>query len=449
MDIMFRTFKKGGILLKDEKDSKENPIEMFPIPEVVYLPLIQHLGLPAKAIVKVNEKVKTGQLIAKAEGLISANIHSPVTGTVVRIEEIPDINNIKRSTIIINSEPDDWVDSIVHSTDHIEEIKFSKEEILKKIFDAGIVGLGGATFPSHIKLSVPLGKKVHTLIINGNECEPYITSDYRLMIEKTAEIITGIKILMKVLDISNAIIGIEDNKPGALNAFQNLLKDQTTISLKKLKTRYPQGSEKHLILALIKKEVPSGKLPLDIGVVVHNVATVFSVYEAVQKNKPLIERVITVTGKSIPASSNYIIRMGTPLSSIIQKAGGIPSDTGKIIFGGPMMGKAAHSIDLPVTKGTNCILFLPKADSERKIHYNCIRCRSCVRVCPMGLSPYLLSMLIENDNYEYSEKESILDCIECGCCSYSCPSGVPINENIRDGKTKVNLMIRQRNNLRK
>ena len=438
---MVRTFKKGGIHLKDEKNTESSPIEILPVPEIVYIPLSQHLGSPARSIVTINERVRTGQLIGVADGFISSNVHSSVTGIITAIIEMPDVNKIQKMTVVIKSEPDEWVETIDRNLDHKCEILFSREDIIKKIFDAGIVGMGGATFPSHVKISVPMGKRVDTLIVNGNECEPYLTSDYRLMLEHSEEIITGVKILMLALDISTAYIGIENNKPQAINLFKKLLVHDLKIKVIELKAKYPQGNERLLIKTLLNKEIPSGKLPLDIGVVVQNVATVYSIYQAVQKSMPLIERVVTITGKPLQTPSNYKVRIGTPVNEIINKAGGISTDTGKIILGGPMMGKSVFSSDLPVTKGVSGIILFSKKDSAKKAEYACIRCGSCLKVCPTGLEPYLLNKYVINGKYEFCENESVLDCIECGCCSYICPSGIQLTDRIREAKKKVYSII--------
>ncbi|MEA3317170.1 MAG: electron transport complex subunit RsxC, partial [Bacteroidota bacterium] len=313
-----------------------------------------------------------------------------------------------------------------------------------KVMEAGIVGLGGATFPSHVKLSIPEGKKVDTLIINGVECEPYLTSDHRVMLEKAEEMLVGIKILMKALDVDKALIGIENNKPDAINHLRSIISNYQGIEIHPLKVKYPQGGEKQLIKALINREVPSGALPLNVGVVVHNVGTALAVYEAVQKNKPLFERVVTLTGKSVEKPSNYLVRIGTPISELIEAAGGLPEDTGKIIGGGPMMGKALNSVDIPVAKGTSGIFIVPENESKRVKEQDCIRCAKCVSVCPMGLEPYLLSKLTKLEKTEKLEDNAAMDCIECGSCSYVCPAGIPLLDYIRLGKSRVSKIIRER-----
>jgi electron transport complex protein RnfC len=308
----------------------------------------------------------------------------------------------------------------------------------------GVVGLGGATFPSHVKLMVPEGKKADVLIINGVECEPYLTSDHRLMLEKGEEVLVGTSILMKGLGVNRAIIGIENNKPDAIDNMRKLAKSYQGIEICPLKVKYPQGGEKQLIKATIKREVPSGKLPIEVGAVVNNVGTAFAVYEAVQKNKPLIERVVTITGKSVTKPGNFMVRIGTPIGQLIEQAGGLPEDTGKIIGGGPMMGKALLSTETPVVKGSSGILILREADSRRVEMKACIRCGRCITVCPMGLEPVLLAQLAEQEMWDEEEKEKVMDCIECGSCHYTCPSGRPLLDYIRLGKNRVGQIIRNR-----
>jgi electron transport complex protein RnfC len=291
---------------------------------------------------------------------------------------------------------------------------------------------------------VPEGKTAEVLIINGVECEPYLTSDHRLMLEKGEEVLIGTKILMKGLGVDRAIIGIESNKPDAIKHITNLAKDFEGIEVCPLKVKYPQGAEKQLIKATINREVHSGKLPIEVGAVVNNAGTAFAVYEAVQKNKPMIERVVTITGKSVKDPANYMVRIGTPVSELIDKSGGMPQDTGKIVSGGPMMGKALNSLDVPVVKGTSGILLMKKNESKRVKIQHCIRCAKCTTVCPMGLEPYLLAQLAQQEMWEEAENNSVMDCIECGSCHYKCPSGRPLLDYVRVGKAQVGQIIRNR-----
>jgi electron transport complex protein RnfC len=432
-----KTFKIGGVHPDDQKLSAGVAITTLPLPKMVTIPIAQHIGAPAKIVVQRGDTVKTGQIIATHEGFVSSNIHASASGRIGVIEEVMDSSGFKHTAISIRVKGDDWEESIDRSDVLIEEIKPDSKEIVSRIMEAGVVGMGGAAFPSHVKLSVPEGKHVDYLLINGVECEPYLTSDHRLMLEKPKEIIVGIKILMKALGVSKAIIGIEDNKLDAINLFDQLLKNETGITVEALEVHYPQGGEKQLIQALLNREVPSGGLPSDVGVIVHNVGTTFAIYEAVQKNKPLIERVVTVTGKSVKQPSNFLVRIGTPVIDLLIAAGGVPDETGKIVSGGPMMGKAIADLDVPVAKGTSGILLIPKSESMRAEVYNCVHCGKCIEACPMGLEPYRLLILSKKGNSERAKEEHILDCIECGSCSFVCPSNRPILDYIRLGKTQV------------
>lgn len=402
------------------------------------------MGAPAKLLIEKGSEVKTGQLIAKAEGFLSGNIHSSVTGKVVKIDEVIDVSGYKRMAAFIEVTGDEWLDDINLDSTLDREIKLDGPGIIKRITDSGIVGLGGATFPSHVKLTVPRGKKAECVIINGVECEPYLTSDHALMLEKAEEILTGIQILKKALNVSIAHIGIENNKPDAIELMRRLSSAYEGIQVHPLKVKYPQGGEKQLIKAITGREVPSGGLPVDVGVVVFNVGTVFAVYEAVQKNKPLVERVVTVTGNTVNNPSNFRVRIGTPVSTLIESAGGVSGETGKIIMGGPMMGKALVNTEVPVVKGTSGILVIPEHESSRKKQQPCIRCAKCVSVCPMGLEPYLLMQLALHANYGRLEYEHVMDCVECGSCSYTCPSDRALLDYIRLGKSTVGKIIRSR-----
>lgn len=442
---MLKTFPIGGVHPPENKITAGIPIEYLPVPESVVIPLSQHIRSPANPVVNKGDIVKAGQLIAAGKGFISANIHSSVSGKVNKIDFAADSTGYKQTAVFIDVEGDEWMESIDRSKEVNRDIKLSSEEIIKRCFESGVVGLGGATFPSHVKLTVPSGKKCEVLIINGVECEPYLTSDHRLMLEKGEEMLTGVTILMKALKVEKAIIGIENNKPDAIDHITKLASTFKGIAVYPLKVKYPQGAEKQLIKALTGREVPSGRLPLDVGAVVHNVGTAFAVYEAVQKNKPLFERVVTVTGKSLSKPGNYMVRTGTPLIKLIEAAGGIPDDTGKIINGGPMMGKAVSNTDVPVVKGMSGVIIVTGKESVREETKPCIRCAKCVSVCPLNLEPYLLMALSEKSLFERAEKERITDCMECGCCSFTCPANRPLLDYIRLGKSAVIKMARERN----
>ncbi len=441
---MLKTFTLGGVHPDENKLSSQVKTGEQPIPETVYIPLSQHLGTPAEPVVNKGDEVKTGQLIAKATGFISANIHASVSGTVKNIEKVMDGSGYKKEVITITVKGDEWIEGIDKSPELKSDITATKEDIIKKVTDSGIVGLGGAAFPSHVKLSVPPGKKCDHVLINGAECEPFLTSDHRMMLEKTEELFVGINLVKRALEVETAIIGIENNKKDAIEVMQKVAAKHEGIRVQPLKVMYPQGGEKQLIEAILKREVPSGGLPIDAGVVVFNVGTVFAIYEAVQKNKPLFERYVTVTGKSIQEPLVTKTRIGTLCSELIKLAGGVPDDTGKIINGGPMMGKALPNAEVPVVKGCSGIVIMPVSEAKRQAEANCIRCSKCIERCPMGLEPYYLALLSKNEAWEEAEKNHVMDCIECGCCSYTCPAFVPQLDYIRLGKYNVGLIIKSR-----
>ena len=439
------TFRIGGVHPHDNKQySAHQPITECPLPQKAIIPLVQHIGAPAQPVVEKGQKVKVGELIAKAGGFVSANIHSPFSGTITKIDSTLDAWGMRMPAIFIDVEGDEWLDNIDRTSALVRECQLEGKAIVDKIAEAGIVGLGGACFPTHVKLLPPPGKKAEVLIVNGVECEPYLTCDHQLMLEHGEEIIVGIQILMRALNIQKAIIGIEKNKPDAIKHMQDLASKVLGVEVKPLKLKYPQGGEKQLIDACIGRQVPSGALPIEVGAVVDNVATIYAVYEAVQKNKPLISRVMTVTGKSMTKPGNYSVRFGTPLSDVVALAGGVPEDTGKIIGGGPMMGRAMNNINMPANKRVSGLLFMPESESLRVEPENCIRCGKCVSACPMGLEPYLLSKQAQLQMWDEMEHHSVMDCIECGCCLYTCPSHQPLLDYIRMGKAKVGGIIRAR-----
>lgn len=439
------TFRIGGVHPHDNKQySVHQPITECPLPQKAIIPLVQHIGTPAQPVVEKGQKVKVGELIAKAGGFVSANIHSPFSGTITKIDSTLDAWGIRMPAIFMDVEGDEWLDNIDRTPALVRECQLEGKAIVDKIAEAGIVGLGGACFPTHVKLLPPPGKKAEVLIVNGVECEPYLTCDHQLMLEHGEEIIVGIQILMRALNIQKAIIGIEKNKPDAIKHMQDLASKVLGVEVKPLKLKYPQGGEKQLIDACIGRQVPSGALPIEVGAVVDNVATIYAVYEAVQKNKPLISRVMTVTGKSLSKPGNYSVRFGTPLSDVVALAGGVPEDTGKIIGGGPMMGRAMNNINMPANKRVSGLLFMPEKESVRVEPENCIRCGKCVSACPMGLEPYLLSKQAQLQMWDEMEQHSVMDCIECGCCLYTCPSHQPLLDYIRMGKAKVGGIIRAR-----
>ncbi len=445
-----KTFKKGGVHPEENKLSAHQPIQDFPMPKQIIVPLGQCLGAPADCIVAKGDRVLTGQLIGTAKGFISANVHSPATGTVAKVDVVMDHTGYYKPAVFINvEEKDEWAEGIIETDELLTDIKLDAKQIIDKVKDCGIVGMGGATFPTHVKLMVPEGKKAEYIIINAAECEPYLTCDFRLLLEKTQEFLVGVKILMKAVGTDKGIIGIETNKQEAIelldktiNAHRDLYNG---IEVQPLKTKYPQGGEKQLIKAVTGREVPSGKLPIETGCVVVNVASTYAIYEAVQKNKPLIERVVTVTGKSVKNPCNLRVRFGTPANLLIEAAGGLPDNITDVINGGPMMGKSVSVTDFPVMKGTSGILLMTLDEAQDRRVTNCIRCGRCAMACPMGLQPFLLHKLAKQNDFDETEKNHVMDCIECGSCEFTCPANIPLLDYIRYGKAKTGAIIRARN----
>ena len=444
-----RTFKIGGIHPEENKLSHESATQPAPLPKQAISPMSQHIGAPAKPIVKRGDKVKVGTMIAEAGGFVSAPIFSSVSGTVTKVDNAIDASGYMRPAVIVAVEGDEWEETIDRSTklekleDHPE---LTPEEIVERIKKAGVVGMGGACFPTFIKLCPPPGAKAECVIINGVECEPYITSDYRLMMEKADELIEGVKILMKGAKVERGYIGIEDNKPAAIKLLAEKLAGNDKIEVVPLAKKYPQGGEKQLVDAVIGRQVPAPPaIPVNVGAIVQNAGTAVAVYEAVMKNKPLFERYTTVTGKKIAKPSNFLVRMGTTFGELIDLCGGLPEGDNKILAGGPMMGKAVNSLDVPVGKGQNSITVLTDSDAHRKPADPCIRCAKCVSACPMGLEPFLLATCSAKHMWDKVEAEDITSCIECGSCQFTCPSHRPILDNIRLGKQTVMGIIRARN----
>ncbi len=439
---MVKTFPRGGVHPPACKITAESPIRTAPLPPEVIIPLSQHIGAPATPIVKAGDKVLAGQCIAEAGGFVSAPVHSSVSGTVVKVDAFPDVSGYRRPAVQIKVEDDVWVDTVDRTPDLVCASDLTPEDIMASVRSAGVVGMGGATFPLHVKLAVPQGKKAELLLVNAAECEPYLTCDHRVMLEHAAEVAAGVALLVRSLQVERAVIGIESNKPDAIAAMSAAVAGRPGISVEPLRVKYPQGGEKQLIKAITGREVPPGGLPVDVGVVPCNVGTALAVYEAVLKHKPLVERIVTVTGPTLAEPANWKVRIGTPFSWLVNLSGGMPEDTGKIISGGPMMGKAASSLEVPVTKGTSGILLLPASQSLRRPASPCIRCGRCVTVCPMGLEPYLLSKLSALSRLDEAEQHHIADCIECGSCSYTCPSARPLLDYIRLGKAVVMKKLR-------
>lgn len=420
---------RGGVHPPYSKITAGKKIELAKPPPIAILPLRQHVGAPCEPLVKKGDEVKVGQKVGESSATISAPIHSSVSGVVKDISVHPSPVGEEILSVVIESDgKDEWVEKV-----GMDPEKSSKKEILEKIRECGLVGLGGAAFPTHVKLSPPPGKKIDTVIINGAECEPFITADHRLMLEQGEKVVEGTKIIKRVLDAGKAIIAVEDNKADAIENLRGLCGDG--IEIVGLKTRYPQGDERHLIKALLGREVPAGGLPFDVGVVVQNVGTAKAVYEAVVNGTPLVERVVTVTGDVIDPK-NLLVRIGTPFSQLIEECRGTLGDPGKVIFGGPMMG-IAQAQDVPVIKSTTCVLVLSADKLFEEEEMPCVRCGRCVDACPMGLEPTFLASFAKRRDFGRCMEYSILSCDECGCCGYVCPSKIPLVQLIKYGKTEA------------
>ena len=450
-----RTFRIGGIHPEENKLTHEVATKVAALPKQAIFPLSQHIGAPAKPVVAKGDKVKVGTMIAEAGGFVSAPIFSSVSGTVFKIDTAIDATGYRKPVIIINVEGDEWEESIDRS-DKLETVEahpeLTPEEIVSRIKDAGVVGMGGACFPTFIKLTPPPTAKAECVIINSVECEPYITADYRLMMEHADEILIGLELLMMGAKVTTGYIGIETNKPAAIELLTekvikkfNVQSSKFKVEVVPLKQRYPQGGEKQLVDAVIRRQVPAPPaIPVNVGAIVQNVGTAFAVYEAVMKRKPLFERYTTVTGKRLANPGNFLVRMGTPMQDLIDACGGMPEGDNKLLAGGPMMGKALTSTEVPICKGTNSVTIISDDEARRKEPQPCIRCAKCVSACPMGLEPYLLAKISEVKNWERAESEDIVSCIECGSCQFTCPAHRPLLDNIRQGKSTVMGIIRAR-----
>ena len=434
---MTKTFAMGGIHPEKHKITSDLPIVNAGLPDVVYIPLKQHSGKPAKILVKVGDKVKVGTLLADADGVISADIHSSVSGEVIKIDDVENAEGYFEKMIVIKVEGDEFEPFINQDNKIDADISYTPEEIAKKIQESGIVGMGGAGFPTPVKTTIPEGKKVDCLIVNGIECEPWLTADDRLMVEKAEEIVIGTKILNKLLGIQKAIIAIDENKPQAIELIGKITRRYVGVNIRVCQTKYPQGGEKQLINAITGREVPSGKLPVDAGCLVQNVGTVFAIYEAVMKNKPLYERIVTVSGDVCQKPQNFRVRIGTPISYLLDKCGGLPDKTAQVVLGGPMMGTSIINTLAPVTKITSGVILLSEKICHHTSMADCIRCGKCVDGCPMGLRPFLIGIYARNHMVDELKNIHVMDCIECGACAYICPAKIPLLDYCKLGKIDV------------
>ena len=425
--------RSAGVHPPSNKLGAQAAIERAPLPQTVILPLQQHIGAPAKVLVKSGDEVKVGQVIAEAGGFVSAPIHATISGTVKQLPTVASsVTGKGVPGVVIESDgKDEWIDLSPADPDEL-----SPSEIISRIKDAGIVGMGGATFPSHVKLSPPPEKPIKTVIVNGAECEPYITADDRLMIEQSERILSGLAIVMKALSVKRAFVAIEDNKPQAIAKMRQAvsqMKFPGEVSVSVVPRRYPMGAEKTLIKTILGAEVPEGGLPMDVGALVHNVATLAAIHDAVVLGRPLVERVVSVTGL-VRAPKNLLVRFGTPASALIDLCGGGDETADELIFGGPMMGIAQPSFDTSIIKGTNCIL-VKKSDIREE--HDCIRCGRCVDVCPMGLIPLQFVNLVKHEDYDHLSDYHINNCVECGSCTYGCPANIPLVSYIKVGKAEL------------
>lgn len=434
--MAFLTFK-GGVHPPDHKEATAHKnIENFPAPKMLYVPMLQHIGSVLEPLVAVGDRVLKGQKIADSTAFLSVPVHSPVSGKVKKIEILPFFRGKVNTVVIENDGQDEWIEKKTYP--NFKEL--TKEKMLEIIRENGIVGLGGAAFPTHVKLNPPKDKKIDTLLINSAECEPYLNPDNRLMIEEPEAFIKGIEIVMHLLGVDKAIVGIEHNKPNSIKAIENLFKDKPNMSVAVLETKYPQGGEKQLIKAVLNREVPSGKLPLEVGVVVHNTTTVYAIYNAFFKGIPLIEEIMTVSGKGIKNPGNFRVPLGTMVSELLDVVGIDREATKKLVAGGPMMGAGQYTDLVPVVKGTSGILALTKEEINETRTRACISCGKCVDACPLNLSPIMYAKLARFENWEELDKYSLFDCMECGTCQYVCPANRPLIESIKLGKAKLRSM---------
>ena len=425
---------RGGVHPNEYKSLTENhPFEQMPNPKQIILPLSQHIGKPAKALVAKKDEVKAGQLVAEAEGFVSAPIHSSVSGKVKIIEDEPNVSGFPKESIVIDAVEENEFEKFPP----LDPEKITPDEIRERVKVAGIVGQGGAAFPTFIKLTPPEDKKIDYVILNGCECEPYLTRDYRLMLENPVKVLTGLSLIMKALNVSNGAIGIEDNKPEAIKKLSTAALVFPNISVEVVQTKYPQGAEKILIKAILNREVPPGKLPLDVGVVIQNIGTAVAINYAIVEGMPLIQAPLTVSGLGINNPKNLVVPVGTPLTDVLDFCGGVKDSTVKVVVGGPMMGVTQYDFSAPIMKATSGILVLTKEEVNEHQETSCLNCGKCIEACPLGLMPTKLARYSQLDKLEEAEELDITVCMECGTCAYTCPANIPLVQWIRLGKKRV------------
>jgi electron transport complex protein RnfC len=430
-----RTFPGGVHPYEGKKFTEKKQIEVLPSPQKVFIPLQQHIGAPTTPLVEKGKEVKAGEKIGEVNGFVSTPVHASIAGKVTGIEDIDHpVSGRGQAIVIEKGETEQWVDSIKLDEKYLD---LSAKEMRDRIKEAGLAGMGGATFPTHVKLSPPPDKKIDVLILNGIECEPYLTADHRLMLEYPGDIVKGMRIMMKILGVKRGIIGIESNKPDAVKVMLDAIKDEEGMEVNVFPVKYPQGAEKQLIKAALNREVPSGGLPMDVGVIVQNVGTSKAVYEAVALHKPLTHRVLTVTGPGVKEPKNLLVPIGTKFQDVIDFCGGITEKAAKIIMGGPMMGLTQPNLNVPVIKGTSGILILEEDSSHLPEEEPCIGCGRCVEVCPVHLLPTTLQLLVNNEKFDEAENLHIMDCIECGSCAFICPANRYLLHGIRFGKRRI------------
>jgi Na+-translocating ferredoxin:NAD+ oxidoreductase subunit C len=426
----------GGVHPAGNKElTSHKPTVTAAIPKRAVVPLSQHIGAPTKPLVVIGQEVKKGEKIGESGGFVSAPVHATVSGKVVAIGNFPHSMGMDMAAVVIESDgKDEWVDGLKETKDYM---LLSPDELKKMVSEAGIVGMGGATFPTHVKLSPPKEKPIDVIILNGAECEPFLTSDHRLMVEKPKEIVEGLKILMRILNVKKGYIGIEANKPDAVEAMKKAAAGSPEVEVFAVQVKYPQGAEKMLIKAVVSRTVPAGGLPMDVGVVVQNVGTAAAIYDAVRYGRPLIERYVTVTGRGVKEPKNFLARIGTTFSQLIEESGGLTDDAAKVIAGGPMMGMSQYNMEVPVIKGTSGILVLPKAEVSTKSYGPCIRCARCIDACPMHLQPSLIGLFVEKGHYEDAKDYNLMDCFECGSCTFVCPANRPMVQWVKRAKREL------------